>query len=234
MYSFFATPASPAVYKVVKLRPDNWSSNPLQIRSYFSIPLSSTAPVTGQFQSEACGLGWSFSGTYESVSFVDKTKKNVVRKGGKLTAQRRRCKVSLSMHPGAVRSMPSGGLHVKASVSEEMVERTFKLPIESSELPLGDITQGNLGLDEAYSFDVTVTLNASTDNIPFLIAPRSTVESELMKVVTASLDGEFPIDIKFVLFTRRSGKGRAYVPRTVFATSRMLKGQGAFIDKCKS
>ncbi|PBK87720.1 hypothetical protein ARMGADRAFT_1065939 [Armillaria gallica] len=231
--SLSSTPAAPAVFKVAKSRPDNWSSNPLQAKSYFSIPFSSTTPAAGQFQTEACGLGWSFAGTYDSVRFErsEKVKKRRGRKGLRLTSQKRRCKVSLFMHPGAVTSMPSGGLHVKASVSEEMIEQTFQSPIELSELPLGDITRGDLDPHEAYSFDITVTLNVPTDSIPNLIAPRPAVESEIMEVVTASLDGEFPIDIKFVLFTRRSGKGRACHPRAVFATSRMLKGRGVFIDK---
>lgn len=129
--------------------------------------------------------------------------------------------------------MPFGDLHIKTSVSEETIERIFQLPIKLFGIPLGDVTQGNLSLDEACSFDVTVTLNVPTEGMPIPLVPRPT-ESEIMEVVTASLDGEFPIDIKFVLFTRRSGNGRACTPRAVFATSRMLKGRGAFIDECKS
>ncbi|KAK0432035.1 hypothetical protein EV421DRAFT_2040915 [Armillaria borealis] len=225
MSSVSPTPVSSPVFTVVKSLPDNWlNRNPLKVKSCLSIPLSLTAPATGQFQSEACGLGWSFAGTYESVKF-ERGSASAFRY---LTVQKCRCKVSLSLHPGAIRGMPFGNLHVKASVT---VEHTFKLPTELSEIPLGDLTQGNLNVYEAFSFDVTVTLNVPAERIPIPIAPRPTVESEIMEVVTASLDGEFPIDIKFELFTRRSRKGRACVPRAVFATSKVLKGWDAFIDE---
>ncbi|KAK0219358.1 hypothetical protein EDD85DRAFT_865232 [Armillaria nabsnona] len=232
MSSVSPTPASSSVFTVVKSHPDNWlNRNPLQVKSCLSIPLSFTAPATGQFQSEPCGLGWSFTGTYESVKFERVAKRGSVSMFRNLTVQKCRCKVSLSLQPGAIRGMPFGDFHVKASVSEEIVEHTFKLPTELSEIPLGDLTQGNLSVSEGFSFDVTVTLNVPAECIPIPISPRPTVESEIMEVVTASLDGEFPIDIKFVLFTRRSGNGRACAPRAVFATSRVLKGQGAFFDK---
>ncbi|KAK0472460.1 hypothetical protein IW261DRAFT_1596805 [Armillaria novae-zelandiae] len=234
------TPASSPVSTAVKFLSDNWlNRNPLQVQSCFSIQLSWTTLTTGQFQSEACGLGWSFAGTYESFKFerveMVKKDKGFAKKGRaptfrNPTVQKCRCKVSLSLHPGAIRAMPFGNLHVKASVSEETVEHTFKLPIELPEIPLGDLTQGNLSVYENLSFDVTVTLNVPAERIPILIAPDPTA-SQIMEVVTASLDGEFPIDIKFVLFTHRSGKGRAYDPRAVFATSRVLKGRGAFIDE---
>ncbi|SJL14369.1 uncharacterized protein ARMOST_17825 [Armillaria ostoyae] len=232
MSSVSPTPASSQVFTVVKSLPDNWlNRNPFKVKSCLSIPLSFTAPATGQFQSEACGLGWSFAGTYESVEFERVAKRGSASAFRKSTVQKCRCKVSLSLHPGAIRGMPFGDLNVKASVSEETVEHTFKLPTELSEIPLGDLTQGNLSVYEAFSFDVTVTLNVPAEHIPIPIAPRPTVESEIMEVVTASLDGEFPIDIKFVLFTRRSGNGRACAPRAVFATSKVLKGWGAFIDE---
>ncbi|KAK0219087.1 hypothetical protein IW262DRAFT_1559198 [Armillaria fumosa] len=189
-------PASSVVITVVKSLPDNWlNSNPLQVKSRLSIPLSSTAPATGLFQSEACGLGWSFTGTYESVKFesVERVaKKRYPYTFKDSTVQKCRCKVSLSLHPGAIRGMPFGDLHVKASLSE---------------IPLGDLTQGNLSVYESFSFDVTVALNVPAGCIPIPIAPRRTIESEIMEVVTASLDGEFPIDIK------------------------VLKGWSAFIDK---
>ncbi len=125
--------------------------------------------------------------------------------------------------------MPFGGLHVKASVSEETVEHTFKLPTELSEIPLGDLTQRNLSVSEGFSFDVTVTLNVPAECIPIPIAPRPTVESEIMEVVIASLDGEFPIDIKFVLFTRRSGNGRACAPPGCVCNQQGVEGPGRIL-----
>ncbi len=68
--------------------------------------------------------------------------------------------------------MPFGDLHIKTSVSEETIERIFQLPIKLFGIPLGDVTQGNLSLDEACSFDVTVTLNVPTEGMP--IPPRPT------------------------------------------------------------
>ncbi|KAK0498669.1 hypothetical protein EDD18DRAFT_1158632 [Armillaria luteobubalina] len=231
--SLSSTSAAPAIFKVAKSHPDDWSSNPLQVKSCFTVSFSSTTPAAGHFQTEAYGLGWSFASTCESVRFerVEKVQKKRGHKGLKLTSSKRQCKVSLSMHPGAVRNILSGRLHVKASVSEDMVERAFQLPIELSELPIGNITRGDLDLHESYSFDVTVTLDVSTDSTPNLITPHPVVELEIRDIVTASLDGEFPIDIKFMLFTRHSANGRACAPRAVFVTSRMLKGQGAFIDR---
>ncbi|PBK68299.1 hypothetical protein ARMSODRAFT_958419 [Armillaria solidipes] len=235
MSSVSPTLGSSPVLRIEKSLPDNWSSNPLQVKSCFSIPLSSTSPVAGQFKSKVCGLGWSFAGTYESVKF-ETLERIASKRGGRMgmqtnrTVQKCRCKVSLSFHPGAMRSMPFGDLHIKTSVSEETIERIFQLPIELFGIPLGDVTQGNLSLDEACSFDVTVTLNVPTEGVPTPLVPRPT-ESEIMEVITASLDGEFPIDIKFVLFTRCSEKGQACAPRAVFATSKVLKGWGAFIDE---
>lgn len=198
--------------------PDRWSSDPFQVQSSFAV--SSYWRDREQFQSAICGLGWYFTGSLEFIEFTSRT--NTGRPSKSLY-----CEGSLSVHPGAIGNMPFGELRIIAQCcGKEAFSCSLKLPVESPEITLGRFIErkpyGEL------LFDVTVTL----------ILPRESVqiptEPEIMEVITTSLGGEFPIDMKFVLLTRRSKQGRAPAPRAVFATSKILKGRSKFFDKCKS
>ncbi|KAK0421960.1 hypothetical protein EV421DRAFT_575303 [Armillaria borealis] len=195
---------------------DRWSSDPFQVQSSFAV--ISWWRDREQFQSAICGLGWYFTGTLVFVEFTSRTKTGIPSKS-------RYCEGSLSVHPGAIGNMPFGELRIIAECcGKEAFSCSLKLPVESPEITLGTfIERKSYG---EISFDVTVTL----------IIPREPVvqiptEPEIMEVITTSLGGEFPIDKKFVLFTRRSKQGGVSAPRAIFTTSKILKGRSKFFDK---
>ncbi|KAK0219355.1 hypothetical protein EDD85DRAFT_865218 [Armillaria nabsnona] len=211
------TPAPISQRTVRTVHPDRWSSDPFQVQSSFAV--SSWWRDREQFQSAICGLGWYFTGSLELIEFTSRTKTGKQSKS-------RYCEGSLSVHPGAIGNMPFGELRIIAECrSKEAFFCSLKLPVESPEITLGTfIEQKPYG---ELLFDVTVTL----------IIPRESVvqiptEPEIMEVITTSLGGEFPIDMKLVLFSRRSKQGRASAPRAVFTTSKFLKGRSKFFDKC--
>ncbi len=209
---------TPAPISQRTVHPDRWSSDPFQVQSSFAV--SSYWRDREQFQSAICGLGWYFTGSLEFIEFTSRT--NTGRPSKSLY-----CEGSLSVHPGAIGNMPFGELRIIAQCcGKEAFSCSLKLPVESPEITLGRFIERKPYCE--LLFDVTVTL----------ILPRESVqiptEPEIMEVITTSLGGEFPIDMKFVLLTRRSKQGRASAPRAVFATSKILKGRSKFFDKCKS
>ncbi|SJL15833.1 uncharacterized protein ARMOST_19338 [Armillaria ostoyae] len=63
--------------------------------------------------------------------------------------------------------------------------------------------------------------------------PASTYWSRVLKVMKSTLDndGKLPIDLKFMVHTRISPRGRIGFPKAIFASSVLVEGYTAYLDK---
>ncbi len=64
--------------------------------------------------------------------------------------------------------------------------------------------------------------------------PALTYWSRVLKVMKSTLDndGKLPIDLKFMVHTRMSPRGRIGSPKAIFASSVLVEGYTPYLDKC--
>ncbi|SJL17585.1 uncharacterized protein ARMOST_21137 [Armillaria ostoyae] len=207
---------------------EQWSTNPLQIKSTFTII---GEPDFQLLSSAACGMGWNFNLDLRPATTSigrkgkRKTKRSVVTDPSVVA-------VHASLQPGPA-GFPPGNYSIRASFRREGCVLTVleddqegcSFPKQSTislgrcniPLPLGEIL-----------IDLVVTLSFS-DSEPSSEVPR-TISASMSKAIRATLDGEFPVDVKFMLFSRKYGETFVCDRRPIYANRNILKGRNSFLD----
>ncbi len=230
-------PSSPPSIRLGLVGQEQWSTNPLQIKSTFTI---TGEPDFQLLSSAACGMGWSFN-----LDLCPATT-SISRNGRKVSEGKRGTRrsdvtdpsvvaVHTSLQPGPAGFLP-GSYSIRASfrrdgcvlaVLEDVQEdcpfqkySTISLGRCNIPLPLGEIF-----------IDLVVTLSFP-DSGPSSEVPR-TISASMSKAIRATLDGEFPVDVKFMLFSRKYGETSVCKLRPIYASRDILKGRNSFLDCCR-
>ncbi len=216
---------------------EQWSTNPLQIKSTFTI---TGDPDFRLLSSAACGMGWSFNLDLCPVTA------HISRTGKKSPEGKRKTKRSIVANPSVIAvhaslqpgpaGFPPGSYSIHASFRKEgcvlavledvqedcpfQKQSTMSLGRCNIPLPLGEIF-----------IDLVITLSFS-DSEPSSEVPR-TVSASMSKAIRATLDGEFPVDVRFMLFSRKYGETSVCDRRPVYASRNILKGRNSFLDSCR-
>ncbi|KAK0502037.1 hypothetical protein EDD18DRAFT_1346604 [Armillaria luteobubalina] len=204
---------------------EQWSTKPLRIKSIFSAAGTGIQPVT----SPACGMGWSFNLDLPATSGGKKVKKGakpVSGPKGDINTVRMHASLQSSpvgFQPGTISIRVSfrRGDCVFAVLNND--EQNLMLKGQST-ISLGrcDIP---LPLDELF-IDVDVTVFLRSD----LAEDPQKLSASMTKAIRASLDGNFPVDVKFMLFSRKSGGMSVCRLRPIYASGTILKGRNSFLD----
>ncbi|KAK0187420.1 hypothetical protein F5146DRAFT_1064922 [Armillaria mellea] len=206
---------------------EQWSTNPLQIKSTFTII---GEPNFQLLSSAACGMGWCFNLDLRPATISTK-KKGKTGSHGKSKTDPSVVAVHASLQPGLV-GFPPGSYSIHASFRREDCvlallendEEDFSFRKQS--IPLG---RCNVPLPlEGIIIDLAITLSFS-DLEPSFKVPR-TISAPMSKAIRATLDGEFPVDVKFMLFSHKHGEGFVNNRRLVYASRNILKGRNSFLD----
>ncbi len=212
-------PISPPTLRL-DLVEEQWSTNPLRIKSTFSTAGTGIQSLT----SPACGMGWTFN---LDLPGGKSKKKSATRPKGALNTVR----MLASLRSSPV-GFQLGTFSIRASFRRGDCVLTVLDTQQSlgckglSAIPLGrcDIP---LPLDELF-IDVDVTISLQSGPVE---DPQKLSES-MTKAIRASLDGNFPVDVKFMLFSRKSGGTSGCRRRPIYASSSILKGRNSFLDSC--
>ncbi|KAK0214462.1 hypothetical protein IW262DRAFT_273891 [Armillaria fumosa] len=126
---------------------------------------------------------------------------------------------------------PPGSYSIRASFRREgcvlamMEEDDWEANLKSV-IPLG---RCNIPLPLGEIFiDLVVTLSFP-DSEPSLQVPR-TISASMSKAIRATLDGGFPVDVKFMLFSRKYGETFVCDHHPIYASRDVLKGRNSFLD----
>ncbi|KAK0234385.1 hypothetical protein EDD85DRAFT_80221 [Armillaria nabsnona] len=197
-------PLSPPPFLLPTLRLDlvgeQWSTNPLQIKSTLATAGTGIQSLT----SPACGMGWTFS---LDLPGGRSKKKLVARpKSGLNTARML----------ASLRSSPVGFQPGTFSIRASFRRGDCVLAVLDIQQSLGSKGQS------------TISLGRSLQSGP-VEDPRKLSES-MTKAIRASLDGNFPVDVKFMLFSRKSRGTSGCRRRPIYASSSILKGRNSLLD----
>ncbi|KAK0439714.1 uncharacterized protein EV420DRAFT_1583223 [Desarmillaria tabescens] len=196
------------------LMEEQWSMNPLQIKSTFS----TVGTGIQSLSSPACGMGWSFNLDL-SPSYL-KDGADVVQVHASLQSS------PVGFQPGTLSSRASfrRGDRVLAVLENDQWfdfwlqaqgQNTISLGSCDISLPLGELF-----------IDLVITVLLQSDSEA---DPRK-FSLPMSKAIRATLDGNFPIDVKFMLFTHKYGKTSVCNRRPVYASTSILRGRRAFFE----
>ncbi|PBK68080.1 hypothetical protein ARMSODRAFT_294205 [Armillaria solidipes] len=114
------------------------------------------------------------------------------------------------------------------------------------DIPLPDIVPPDVAIPVFLSPDVTLPdVDSPEVTLPDIVPPKEplpqvvrpdpalTYWSRVLKAMKSTLDndGKLPIDLKFMVRTRMSPRGRIGHPRAIFASSVLLEGYTPYLDK---
>ncbi|KAK0481278.1 hypothetical protein IW261DRAFT_1470000 [Armillaria novae-zelandiae] len=218
------TPSLPRIVTLNLVGQDQWSENPLRIKSTFTIV---GEPDNQSLRSPACGMGWSFH--LDLSPILERTTKN---ENSTARVTPRVIPMYASLQSG-LQGFPPVSFSIRASFRDKncvlaVLENDWYEDLSPQEItiPLGccDIP---LPLGEVF-IDLVVTLSF-WDSVGSSEVPRS-ISVPISKAIRATLDGEFPININFMLSSRKRGKKSACKRRPIYASRSILKGRSSFLD----
>ncbi|KAK0481274.1 hypothetical protein IW261DRAFT_1562552 [Armillaria novae-zelandiae] len=221
--SFRPPPPPPLRLDIVE---EQWSTNPLQVKSIFSTAGTGIQPVT----SPACGMGWCFNFLPDRPAESD-SRRIMIRGGRRRPVERPKNTVRMlaSLQSSPIGFQP-GTFSIRASIRRGdlvlavLANGQFSVLKGQCTISLGhcDIP---LPLDELFiDVNVTIFLQSSPVEDPQKLSISMT------KAIRATLDGNFPADIKFTLFSRKSRGAFVCNRRPIYASSAILKGHNSFLD----
>ncbi len=117
--------------------------------------------------------------------------------------------------------------------------------VASPEISLPDTAPPDVTVPDVLPPDVTlppadspeVDIGPPEETLPQIRRPDPalTYWSRVLKAMKSTLDndGKLPVDLKFMVRTRISPRGRISFPKAIFASSVLVEGYTAYLDKCK-
>ncbi|KAK0502052.1 hypothetical protein EDD18DRAFT_1139105 [Armillaria luteobubalina] len=222
-------PSSPPIIRLDLVGQEQWSLNPLQIKTTFSIIGDNDFQ---RLSSPTCGIGWSFS--LDLCAATTSVSERIRRGRRWVTVQSAIIDPSVVVMHASVQSglagFPRGNYSIRLLFRREgsvlaVMENDWEDHIGSA-IPLGHCNIP-LPLGEIF-IDLVVTLSFP-DSEPSLQIPR-TISASMSKAIRATLDGGFPVDVKFMLFSRKYGETFVCDRRPIYASREVLKGRNSFLD----
>ncbi|PBK68077.1 hypothetical protein ARMSODRAFT_958594 [Armillaria solidipes] len=108
--------------------------------------------------------------------------------------------------------------------------------VASPKVSLSDTAPPDVAIPAVLPSDVTPPdIGPPEETLPHISRPdpAHTYWSRVLKVMKSTLDndGKLPIDLKFMVHTRISPRGRIGFPKAIFASSVLVEGYTAYLDK---
>ncbi|SJL17607.1 uncharacterized protein ARMOST_21161 [Armillaria ostoyae] len=209
---------------------EQWSTNPLRIKSTFSTTGTGIRSVT----SPACGMGWTFNLSPD----LPAESASRGRRGGRKLPKRdtNAVRILASLRPSPAGFQP-GTLSIRASFRRDdcvlavlsvqqhsVLKGQSTISLGRCDIPLPP-TPTPTPLNELFiDVNVIILLQSGPVEDPQKLSVSMT------KAIRASLDGNFPVDVKFMLFSRKSGGTSVCRRRPIYASSSILKGRNSLLD----
>ncbi|KAK0187427.1 hypothetical protein F5146DRAFT_1142452 [Armillaria mellea] len=221
---FYSFPPPPLRLDLVE---EQWSTNPLQIKSIFS-------PVGAGIQSvssPACGMGWSLNLSPDLPAASRRGGlKNVAKKpAGRSKSDINTVRMRASLRSSSVGFQP-GSISIRVSFRRGVCVLAV-LNTGQQNLLKGQstISLGHCNIPlPLYELFIDVDVTVFLQSCP--VEDPQKLSASMTKAIRASLDGDFPVDVKFMLFSCKNGGTSVCRRRPIYASSSILKGRNSFLD----